>query len=429
MKKNTHIYYFSSINDDPTFTQEKLYELIHTGKNTDPRYGDFEFTRDQLQEMADNFNSGVRGVEVAVDINHDPQKKAYAWITPGSMVVMPSKNLIGQSSLYAKLYRFTEEGEQLVREGAYRYFSLEIKPKYEAFVDGAKKLLNNVIIGLALTNSPVIKELAPTYAEQHTNNNSDTMEMFNTLLDYFDSKDSITGDDVAILSAMFDTLPTETQTQLQGRVDAITAKANNGQDASSQSAPTDKATSKQLPATKNSEEAKEKEATVPPSEKQEPKDPVAENGDPVEGEAKLSESQRLSEVEALVTELKEQNKVLLAEKHELALSEKTQSLVLSESNPKGFSPSDTEEVKSFIRGLSEEKVAQFSTLVGKIKSVDFTEHGVQGSKNPVNLSEKDTEEMASKMAKEKGIKYSEALEQVLRDTNQYASPNPKPRTN
>lgn len=429
MKKNVTLFHFSSINEDPTFTEDKYYELLHTGKNTDQRYGDFEFTQQQLQEMADNFNGGVRGVEVAVDINHDPDKKAYAWIKPGSMTVMPSKNLIGQYSLFAQLYRFTEEGEKLVRQGAYRYFSLEIKPKYEAFVDGAKKLLNNVIIGLALTNSPVIKELAPTYAEQHTNNNPDTMEMFNTLLDFFDSKESITGGDVAILTAMLNTLPQETQTQMQARVDAIKAKANDGTDSSVEEDLSDQGKAKQLPPTKNSEETE-----TPANEESQPEKPT-EEGTKVEEEkpagdaAKLSESQRLSEVERELSELKEQNSKLLAEKQEVILSEKTQSFVLSEKNPKGFAATDAEEVKSFIRGLSEEKVAQFSTLLGKVKSVDFAVHGVQGSNNPVSLSDQDTEAMATKMAKEKGMQYSEALEQVLKDTNQWASPNPKPRTN
>jgi hypothetical protein len=53
-----------------------------TAKQTDSRYGNFEFTKKDLEEMATNFNENIVGTEIPVDLNHDPEHIAYAWITP-----------------------------------------------------------------------------------------------------------------------------------------------------------------------------------------------------------------------------------------------------------------------------------------------------------------------------------------------------------
>jgi len=64
--------------------------------------------------MAKNFNDNIVGTEIPVDLNHDPEHIAYAWIKPGSMEVKQSTNLDGHHSLYAQLYRFTPEGKDIV---------------------------------------------------------------------------------------------------------------------------------------------------------------------------------------------------------------------------------------------------------------------------------------------------------------------------
>lgn len=46
-----------------------------------------------------------------------------------------------------------------------RYFSLQIQKTFTKFVDKAKKNYNLVIRALALTNMPVIKDMAPTFSE------------------------------------------------------------------------------------------------------------------------------------------------------------------------------------------------------------------------------------------------------------------------
>lgn len=72
------------------FSEDKEYELITTAKQTDFRYGDFQYSKDELELMAKNFNENIVGTEIPVDLNHDPEHIALAWIKPGSMIVRES---------------------------------------------------------------------------------------------------------------------------------------------------------------------------------------------------------------------------------------------------------------------------------------------------------------------------------------------------
>lgn len=147
------------------FDENKEYELITTAKQTDHRYGDFEYSKEDLELMASNFNDNVVGTEIPVDLNHDPEHIAYAWIKPGSMTVKESTQLAGHFSLYGQLYKFTPEGRDMITTGKVRYFSLQIQTQFAKFVDKVKKTYKLVIRAMALTNMPVIKDMAPTLSE------------------------------------------------------------------------------------------------------------------------------------------------------------------------------------------------------------------------------------------------------------------------
>lgn len=118
--------------------------------------------------MAKNFNDNIVGTEIPVDLNHDPEHIAYAWIKPGSMKVKKSSQLDGHYSLYAQLYKFTPEGRDMITTGKVRYFSLQIQTQFAKFVDKVKKVYKLVIRAMALTNMPVIKDMAPTLSEEKT---------------------------------------------------------------------------------------------------------------------------------------------------------------------------------------------------------------------------------------------------------------------
>lgn len=148
------------------FDENKEYELITTAKQTDHRYGDFQYSKADLETMAKNFNENVVGTEIPVDLNHDENHMAYAWIKPGSMKVKKSSKLDGHYSLYAQLHKYTPEGKDYISTGKFRYFSLQIQHQLAKFVDNTKKVYKLVIRAMALTNMPVVKDMAPTLSEK-----------------------------------------------------------------------------------------------------------------------------------------------------------------------------------------------------------------------------------------------------------------------
>lgn len=170
--------YMSEISlSEGEFDENKEYELITTAKQTDARYGDFQYSKSDLETMASNFNDNVVGTDIPVDLNHDEDHLAYAWIKPGSMKVKKSSKLEGHYSLYAQLHRYTPEGKDIIATGKMRYFSLQIQHQLAKFVDNTKKVYKLVIRAMALTNMPVVKDMAPTLSEKtQLFSNHSTME-------------------------------------------------------------------------------------------------------------------------------------------------------------------------------------------------------------------------------------------------------------
>ncbi len=372
------------------FNKDKPVELISSAKQADPYYGDFSYTKEELQEMADNHNSDVAGVEIAVDVNHDPKKKAYAWIEPGSMFVADSKNLAGESSLYAKLYRFTPEGEELVETGAYRYFSIEVRNKVEKFVDGVKQIFNNVIRGLALTNAPVIKDLAPTFSENNLYSNSKPMELLKILLAELAKQETVSLSEKANIKTMLKTLSKEDQEEVKDEVKEVEDKPEQTEEEKKAAEDAEKALS----------EAKAK----------------------AEADKKLAES-KMSETERKLAEqtaqIEKQNKELA----EIRMARKSENLdkvlsevTLSEDVKVGFVGEAIKEVKEFAMTLSEEQVKEFVGVIKKIKSVDLSEIGDEGADDGNGDKEdKELHEKAEKLAKDEKIKYSEAISRVYKE--------------
>lgn len=417
-------FFLSEVN---SLDENKDYELIHTGKNTDPRYGDFQFSKQDLDELANNFNTNVRGIEIAVDVNHHPEKLAYAWIKPGSMFVSQSTNPENGYSLFAKLYKFTPKGEELVKTGALRYFSLQIKHDYEYFADSVKRIAKNVIVGLALTNSPVIKGLAPTYAEQQTSTiYSLSMEMFQAFLDYLSAKETVSAEEKQALQKMLGLLSPEEQSSVQ---DVVTGIMQLPEQAEMATKPADASAQDQVaPATPVEGEAPvegagkagaAKKKKTPPTamaegeegevEKEVPAE-VAEK--PAEGEASAEvvvEDKELAEKDAQIKTLAEERDQLLAERREKSLSETVDSMILSEKNKVGFVATQRDGLKAFVSTLGEEQVKQFSKLVGELKSVDLSERGASGQAKSFDVMQ-----LAEQIMKDESCSKSVALEKAYK---------------
>ncbi len=123
--------------------------VTRVGKFSDPRYGDFEITREMLLSMVKNFEANTYGQEIALDVAHMPQNGAAAYFRK---LFLDGTKLRGEIEL-------TEYGIEAITKRGYRYLSAEY---FENFVDNEKKLAHGpTLVGAALTVRPVIKRLDP----------------------------------------------------------------------------------------------------------------------------------------------------------------------------------------------------------------------------------------------------------------------------
>lgn len=130
--------------------------VVPTGKWDHPVYGEMEITSANVAEFIENFKDKVRK-DLRITAGHDNggnggELPAIGWF----------KDLIdrGVKGLYA-VVEWNAEGERLLRERAFKYFSPEFYVEYSDPETGEKR--KHVLVG-ALTNMPYFKELDPVVA-------------------------------------------------------------------------------------------------------------------------------------------------------------------------------------------------------------------------------------------------------------------------
>ncbi len=106
-----------------------------------------------LQRIVENFQKRVRGVDVPIDIEHDPTTGAAGWIR--ELKVDTSSADPGKKALWARV-EWTPLGQELVGSGQYRYVSAEFGP-YTDPETGEE--YEDVLYAVTLTNRPFIKGL------------------------------------------------------------------------------------------------------------------------------------------------------------------------------------------------------------------------------------------------------------------------------
>jgi hypothetical protein len=381
---------FSDLNASED-VEDKEFELITTAKQTDSRYGDFSYTKEDLESMAKHFNEDVLGREIPADDNHERNHRALAWIKPQSMRVGKSKKLDNQYSIYARLYRYTPQGKEFISTGVYRYFSLQIRPVMEKFFNNTKRVLKNVIVGLAFTNTPVIKDMAPAFSENsHLFNNSNNMNTFQILLTELSEKKVVSKQEKNLLQKTFISLSEEEKEEVKDQVDSVQEKPEQ---TAEEIEAAKKAEAEAEAAKKEAEEAKkEAEKALSESDKRyaEQQETIKMQGDEIKG---LKEKALSEEVDKLVSEVS-----------------------LSETNPIGFVSEKTSEVKEFAKELSESQRNTFFSLVKQIKNVDLSEKGSSATEVSDDAKEAQAKTYAAKlMEKDKNLAEHDALSQAYID--------------
>lgn len=139
-----------------------LVEIMRTGNWKHPQYGDLEITDNTLDNIIINFNDRVRGVDIAIDLEHGESSykgEAAGWI----------KRLEKKDGRLLAEIDWTKLGKEKLKDKIYQYFSPEFKFVYQDAETG--KVYNNVLFGGSLTNRPFIKKMSPVMLSEDINTN------------------------------------------------------------------------------------------------------------------------------------------------------------------------------------------------------------------------------------------------------------------
>lgn len=128
--------------------------VTRTGNFYDPRYGDFEITRDMLLSMVRNFEADVYGQKIALDVAHRSQDGAAGFF---KRLFMDGNKLRGE-------VEFTEYGLEAVQKRGCIYLSAEFADNFRD--NEYRKEHGPTLLGAALTPRPVIKRLDPVQLSQ-----------------------------------------------------------------------------------------------------------------------------------------------------------------------------------------------------------------------------------------------------------------------
>lgn len=109
----------------------------------------------RLAKIVENWRANVRGVDVAIDQVHDPDRGAAGWVR--DLKIAPSTTQPGKQALFARV-EWTPLGKELVGGGIFRYMSAEFGPHKDAET-GTE--YSDVLYAATLTNRPFVKGLAP----------------------------------------------------------------------------------------------------------------------------------------------------------------------------------------------------------------------------------------------------------------------------
>lgn len=136
-----------SLIDATPLNRNRPAQITRTGRFYDPRYGDFEITPAQLDEMIRNFNQKVLGIDIFIDVAHHPENGSAGRIT---RIWRDGDRLMAD-------VEWTPYGLISMEEKGFCYLSMEYDENYQ---DNETKIRYSCVLrGAGLTIRPVIKRL------------------------------------------------------------------------------------------------------------------------------------------------------------------------------------------------------------------------------------------------------------------------------
>lgn len=429
MKKYNSAWFFYEFEEGREYKAGDIVDIqiMRTGQWDHPQYGQFNISMEDLLQVKDNFDSQKRGVELAVDENHEPNHKALGWF----------KELVLHSdALFAKV-KLTKLGAELLTQGAYRYFSPEIAFEYTDDETGEK--LNNLLVGGAFTNRPFFKNMKPLMASEVSgqttniylfNKKSTTMDNFLRVFNDLKDKESISKDEKEAIEKAFNEL-SEKEQSAEGCKEAMnevvakfTDEGGKGEE------PKEEVKEEEKPAEEDGE--KKEDEKVEESKEEEKEEEVKEEEKQVD-EAKSDEESKEEVKEETVkateevktvsykeySELKKEVSRLENEARKQQIAARVNGLVFSEKNENGvLLPKEADKTTKVAMALNEKDREVFFDLIeGRAKlskSIMFKEIGADG----VDKEEVDPAEAlikkAEKYAEKNSVDFDVAVKEVAK---------------
>lgn len=310
-------------------------QIARAWKWNHPMYWKIEMSEQDLKEMKKNYDTNQRGIDLAIDENHEPNHKALGWIK--------DVYLKGKGELFATI-ELTKMGAELLSKGAYKYFSPEIifnKKDEETW-----KTIKNLLVGGAFTNRPFFKAMQALMAnEENSNQIPNNILYFNTsrpmktileLLAKFAEAQKLSKEERELLTAQFSELSEEDKTDdLKAAVSEATQF--------------------------NEEVVPEVVPEVTPEVKEEEKKEEFKEGEEVT--IKASELSYLRNIAS-------QAAGLIQDKRKSDITNKVNGMKFSESNKVGIVlPKVVNEVVEFAFSLDEDKSTKFFSILEKLQTV------------------------------------------------------------
>jgi len=346
-------------------------EILHAGIWEHPNYGEIKITDEDIDLFIQSFNDKIRKVDIAVDQEHMPEKGAAGWFKSIRKVFDDGKTKLKATIEWTKL------GTQLIQDGIFKYFSPEFNFAYEDME--THEQFENVLLGGALTNRPYFKSLAPVALSE------------NMFAGFADNINYLSQKGVKM-----------TKIELKAKL-AKDSKFVLAEDASKED--------KKLFAEAQAELAKDAEDAEEARLAQEKADAeVKANEDAVKASEKfISKSDHVKEM----NELKSQMGIMESKLRFNEVSKKMQGYVFSTSNQSGvLLPKNKESAIKLMMAMTPKLATLFSEFLKGLPAVSaklFTEEGGEGES--VDKQDK-IDEAVNKVAKDKGMKYTEALKIV-----------------
>lgn len=124
-------------------------QILREGRWDHPKYGVIDIGEKTFGNLERNFHDDVRGIRIAVDVEHRPELGAIGWV----------KELENRENGEYALVEWNKKGADLVKNNEYKYVSAEFSPKYKDPETGRE--YKDVLVAVTLTNRPFIKRMEP----------------------------------------------------------------------------------------------------------------------------------------------------------------------------------------------------------------------------------------------------------------------------